>query len=135
MSEATNRAINPWTWGDRVAVSQAIETTGGQRILHCSGQTSLAADGAVLHAGDMDAQTRQALDNVEVVLTAAEMTLTDVVRLNYYTTDVNAFREAMHDVIVDRLRAAGCAPACTLLGVQQLARPELLIEIEATAIA
>lgn len=83
----------------------------------------------------MAAQTRQALDNVEAVLRAADMTLTDVVRLNYCTTDVSAFREAMHHVVVDRLKAAACAPACTLLGVQQLANPALLIEIEATAIA
>jgi enamine deaminase RidA (YjgF/YER057c/UK114 family) len=56
-----------------------------------------------------------------------------VVRLNYYTTDVDRFFEA-HDALVGRLAEAGCQPSSTLLGVTRLAFPELLVEIEATAV-
>ena len=54
-------------------------------------------------------------------------------RLNYYTTDGDRFLES-YDVIVTRLQAAGCRPASTLLGVARLAFPDLLVEIEATAV-
>ena len=56
----------------------------------------------------------------------------DVVRLNYYVTDIAAFHTAAPKVGV-RLRAADCKPASTLLGVAGLAMPELMIELEATA--
>lgn len=61
------------------------------------------------------------------------MKLANVVRLNYYTTDVDRFF-AEHDALTKRLEAAACRPASTLLGVQRLAFPELLVEIEATAV-
>ena len=60
-------------------------------------------------------------------------TLGDVVRLNYYTTDVDGLL-GVWNVIGERLGEAGCRPASTLLGVARLAFPELLIEIEATAL-
>jgi enamine deaminase RidA (YjgF/YER057c/UK114 family) len=82
----------------------------------------------------MRAQIDQALDNVETVLKAAGFTLADVVRLNYYTTDVDRFMEVA-EVGGRRLAEAGCRPASTLLGVTRLAYPELLIEIEVTAVA
>ena len=57
--------------------------------------------------------------------------MSDVVRLNYYTTDVDSF--AAYEVL-SRLQEAGIQPSSTLLGVSRLAFPELLIEIEATAV-
>ncbi len=74
-----------------------------------------------------------ALDNLEEVLHAADSQLADVVRLTYYTTDVPALFDAW-DLITERLAANDPRPASTLLGVQALAFPELLIEIEATAV-
>ena len=56
-----------------------------------------------------------------------------MVRLNAYTTDVDAFLQAA-DVWGEHLAAAGCRPASTLLGVTRLACPALLIELEASAI-
>jgi enamine deaminase RidA (YjgF/YER057c/UK114 family) len=60
--------------------------------------------------------------------------LSDVVRLNYYTTDVEGFIAA-GETLGRLLAAGGCRPASTLLGVARLAYPESLIEIEATAVA
>ncbi len=87
-----------------------------------------------MHTGDMRAQMALALDNLEAVLREAGLTLADVVRLNYYTTDVDALFGA-YDSVMERLAGAGCRPASTLLGVARLAFPELLVEIEATAVA
>ena len=127
------RKINPWNWQNQYAFSQAIEVSGANRILYCAGQTSVDAEGRPVHVGDMRKQIELALQNLETVLEAAGLTLSDVVRLNYYTTNVDSFFEA-YDAATSRLARANCQPASTLLGVARLAFPELLIEIEATAV-
>ena len=82
----------------------------------------------------MVAQVRQSLENLEVVLRESGCGLADVVRLDYYTTDMDSFFPAMMEVLVPRLSSAGCRPASTLLGVSRLALPPLLVEIVATAV-
>jgi enamine deaminase RidA (YjgF/YER057c/UK114 family) len=126
------RAINPWKWQDAYGFSQALEVTGAQRWLVCSGQTSVDAEGNPLHAGDMAAQLQQAFDNLEAVLKGAGLTLADVVRLNYYTTDVAAYLQASGEV-ARRFATGAPPPAGTLLGVAALFHPDILIELEATA--
>ena len=128
------RVINPWTWQDQYGFAQAIEVAGSERALFCAGQTSSDADGNPVHAGDMRAQLGQALDNLETVLREAGFELSHVVRLNTYTTDVDAFLEASEGTAA-RLAEAGCRPSATLLGVARLAFPEFLVELEATAVA
>jgi enamine deaminase RidA (YjgF/YER057c/UK114 family) len=128
------RIVNPWTWQDQFGFAQALELSGAQRMLVCAGQASVDAEGRPAHPGDIRAQVAQAFDNLETVLSQAGFSLADVVRLNYYTTDVDRLLEA-YDVVGSRLAAVGCRPASTLLGVTRLAFPELLIEIEATAVA
>ena len=128
------RVINPWTWQDQFGFVQGNELHGIQRVLICSGQTSVDADGGPLHAGDMRAQLMQALDNLETVLQAAGFTLADVMRLNIYTTDVDGLLEVF-DVVARRMGDAGSRHASTLLGVTRLAFPENMVEIEATAVA
>ena len=128
------RTVNPWTWQDNLGFSQAIEVSGAQRIIFCAGQTSMDDEGTPLHVGEMRGQIIQAMDNLEKVLGESGARLSDVVRLNYYTTDVDRFFEA-YDAVLSRLAEAGCQPASTLLGVASLAFPELLVEIEATAVA
>jgi enamine deaminase RidA (YjgF/YER057c/UK114 family) len=126
--------VNPWAWSLGFAFNQAELVEGARRILVCSGQTATDADGSPRHPGDMAAQLALALDNLEAVLAAAGMGLGDVVRLQVYTTDVDRLLER-YQVVVDRLEAAGVRPASTLLGVARLAAPELLVELEATAMA
>jgi enamine deaminase RidA (YjgF/YER057c/UK114 family) len=127
------RAINPGQWQDQFDFSQAIEVKGAQRVVYCAGQVSVDADGATVHPGDMTAQFHKALDNLEIVLGQAGLVLSDLVRLNYYVTDVPAFLEAVPGV-GERLKAAHCKPSSTLLGVSRLAQPDWMIEIEAAAV-
>jgi enamine deaminase RidA (YjgF/YER057c/UK114 family) len=129
------RNVNPWTWQDHFGFSQAVDVSGAERVLYCAGQTSSDADGSTLHAGDMGAQAAQALDNLETVLRGAGMSLANVVRLNSYVTDVELFFAEGAQVVAERTAAAGIQPAATLLGVSRLAFPDLLIELEATAVA
>jgi enamine deaminase RidA (YjgF/YER057c/UK114 family) len=126
------RAINPWKWQDNFGFVQANEVTGVQRTLICSGQTSVDENGAPLHPGDMVAQMNKALDNLEAVLKEAGMEKNNIVKINVYTTDVNAFMAASPQTLP---RLSGVKFASTLLGVARLAFPELMVEIEATAVA
>ncbi len=125
-------AINPWKWQDALGFVQAFELGGAKKTLVCSGQTSVDGNGKPLHAGDMAAQLTQAIANLETVLKAGGMDLSDVVRLNYYTTDVDAFMAAA-PIALPRLVQANCVPASTLLGVARLFHPDIMVEIEATA--
>ena len=77
---------------------------------------------------------RRALDNLETVLSESGFKMSDVVRLNIYTTDLDLFWGAAEGA-GRRLGESGCRPASTWLGIQGLAFPELLVEIEATAVA
>lgn len=128
------RAINPWGWQAQFGFSQAIEVRDANKTLYCAGQTSVDSDGAPIHSGSMNEQLAQAMENLQTVLEQAGFTLGHIVRLNVYTTDVDKTFESYGE-IVGRLSAAGCQPAMTVLGVARLAFPELLVEIEATAVA
>jgi enamine deaminase RidA (YjgF/YER057c/UK114 family) len=127
----TYEMINPWTWQDQFGFSQAVATPTPSRWLFLAGQGPSADDGSVVSPGDMGAQLTQALDNLETVLTQAGSDLSNVVRLNYYTTDVDALL-GVWPLITQRL--ADNRPSSTLLGVARLAFPDMLIEIEATAV-
>lgn len=100
------RIVNPWTWQDQLGYVQANEISGMERVLVCAGQTSVDADGQPLHEGDMGAQVGQALDNLEAVLTEAGFALADVVRMNYFVTDVDACLQAARSTVQGSARAA-----------------------------
>src|SRR5262245_65925481 len=90
------KITNPWTWQDRAGFSQAIEITGAQKVLYCAGQASISDDGKALHTENMEAQILQCLDNLETVLKSAGYSLSNVVRLNYYNTNVDYFLTSNH---------------------------------------
>lgn len=127
-------AVNPWTWQDKLDFSHGIDVQGARRVFFCAGQTSVDPNGRALHPGDMAAQLEQAFDNLETVLSRAGLGMRNVVRLNYYVTDMDAFAAA-RGVVAARLAPLEAKPAGILLGVSRLAHPDLLVEIEATAAA
>ncbi len=128
------REINPTPWLQGFNLNHGIEVTGAQRTLYLSGQTSTAADGSPLHAGDLVAQFTLAWANLKDALVAADMAPSNIVRLNIYTTDVDAFMAAAEQLI-PIFAPDGCKPVSTLLQVVRLFEPELMIELEATAVA
>ena len=127
------REINPTPWLQGFNINHGIEVTGGQRVLYLSGQTSNAADGSSMHDGDLVAQFKLAWSNVKDALAMAEMGPSNIVRLNMYTTDVDAFMKAAGELI-PIFAADGCKPVSTLLGVVRLFEPSAMIELEATAV-
>jgi enamine deaminase RidA (YjgF/YER057c/UK114 family) len=124
------KPINPWLWSTKLGFDQAELIEGHQRLLVCSGQDAVDADGNPRHPGDMAAQLEFALDNLEAVVGAAEMTLANIVRLNAYTTDVDELFK-LFPRVTDRF--GNSRYATSVLGVAQLPA-QLLVMLEATAV-
>jgi reactive intermediate/imine deaminase len=96
-----------------------------------SGQAAIDEHGNVVGAGDFDAQAEQVFKNLKRVLEAAGSSLERVVKVNIYLTDMSHFPKIVE------LRGRYFRrpwPADTIVGVTALALPELMIEIEATAL-
>jgi enamine deaminase RidA (YjgF/YER057c/UK114 family) len=123
--------INPWPWSLKLGFDQAQLIEGHRRQLVCSGQDAVDAEGNPQHPGDMAAQLELALDNLEAVLAAADMTLANVVRLNFYATDVGELLQHFPSV---NERFGNSRYATTVLGVAQLPAPQLMVMLEATAV-
>jgi enamine deaminase RidA (YjgF/YER057c/UK114 family) len=124
--------INPWPWSINLGFDQAELIEGHQRQLVCSGQDAVDSEGNPQHPGDMAAQLELALDNLEAVLAAADMTLANVVRLNVYTTDLDEYLRHFAR-LNGRFEKSGGRFATSLLGVTQLPA-QLLVMLEATAL-
>ena len=106
--------------------------TGRGRWVATAGQVPLDDAGQLVGARDLAAQARQVFANLDRALAVAGATFADVVKLNYYLTDITlppAVR-AVRDEYVDTARP----PASTAVQVPALAMPDLMIEIEAWAI-
>jgi enamine deaminase RidA (YjgF/YER057c/UK114 family) len=125
--------VNPWSWSLKLGFDQAQLIEGQQRQLVCSGQDAVDADGQPQHPGDMAAQLELAVDNLEAVLAAGEMTVANVVRLNVYTTDVDELFKHWGN-LQGRFGSSDGGFATSVLGVTRLAAPQLLVLLEATAV-
>jgi enamine deaminase RidA (YjgF/YER057c/UK114 family) len=123
--------INPHPWTIALGFDQAQLIEGHQRLLVCSGQDAVDADGKPQHPGDMAAQLELALDNLQAIVAAAGMTLANIVRLNIYTTDVDELINQHFSRINDRFE--NNRYATTVLGVAHLPA-QFLVMIEATAV-
>jgi reactive intermediate/imine deaminase len=110
--------------------SHAVQAAG---LIFVSGQVALDGQGRVVGIGDMGAQARQAFRNLGAVLDAAGCSYADVVKLTYFVRDVDAVAaiRAARDEFVDMANP----PASTLVEVSRLFMADLLIEIEAVALA
>jgi DNA-binding CsgD family transcriptional regulator/enamine deaminase RidA (YjgF/YER057c/UK114 family) len=124
-------AINPHSWTTALGFDQAELIEGHQRLLVCSGQDAVDADGTPQHPGDMAAQVELALDHLEAIVAAAEMTLANIVRLNIYTTDVDELIGQHFPRITERFGSSRYATS--IVGVAHLPA-QFLVMLEATAV-
>jgi enamine deaminase RidA (YjgF/YER057c/UK114 family) len=111
----------------------AHAVTASGRLAFIAGQVAVDADGALVGAGDLAAQTRQVLTNMQRVLGALGADWADVVRLTWYMLDagqVQTIRD-IRDEFLQPVLDGRPNPASTLLQVAGLARPELLVEVDA----
>jgi 2-iminobutanoate/2-iminopropanoate deaminase len=107
-----------------------IRVDAPKSLIFLSGQLSRDADGKLVGPGDMAEQTRQAIRNMETVLKTAGGTLEDIVSIVVYTTDIREFKQ----IVQSRMEFFKTnLPTSTIVEVNHLADPGLLIEFQAIA--
>ena len=110
--------------------AHGVETKAGARVLHISGQIGESPEGHLPE--DFKGQCRQAITNLESVLNAADMTLSDIVKMSFFLVR----REDMNDLVaVRKERLDGVRPAITTIFVAGLVSANWLVEVEAVACA
>jgi len=124
------RHINPAALSRPAGYTHVVEVAGG-RTLYVSGQIAVDQNGALVGKDDFEAQTRQVFENLKSALAASGATLDRIVKMTVFVTDasrIQTFREVRNRYITRE------PPASTFVQVARLARPELMIEIEAVAV-
>jgi enamine deaminase RidA (YjgF/YER057c/UK114 family) len=123
--------LNPATLATPNGYTHIVAATG-RTTVYISGQVGLNAEGSVAGIGDPHQQIEQTFLNLSAALAAAGATFSDVVKLTTYLVDI------AHLPIIREVRSryllAEHPPASTLVAVTALARPELLVEVEAVAV-
>ncbi|MBD8062271.1 RidA family protein [Oceanitalea stevensii] len=113
-----------------------VAVATGTRHVHVAGQVGQDPDGVL--AEGLAGQTAQALRNVAVGLRAGGATFHDVVRLTVYVTDWEVERIADFmagvEAVAEEVGLSLPMPAASLIGVSTLYTPEILVEVEATAV-
>ena len=111
--------------------SHVVSLPATGRLVWTSGQVPIAADGTMAPAGDWEAQTRLAFQNVGQALAAGGATWPDVVKLTIFVVDIAGLPtiRAVRDEFVDVRRP----PTSSLVQVAGLFLPDVLIEVEALA--
>jgi enamine deaminase RidA (YjgF/YER057c/UK114 family) len=114
-----------------------VSVATGSRHVFIAGQVARDEEGRAVGAGDLSAQTEQAFKNVSIAIASVGGSFADIAKLNVYVVDWSP--EKMAALGEGAMRAAMTADVdplkpITLIGVHSLGEPDLLIEIEATAV-
>lgn len=110
--------------------THAVEISDGMRLLTVAGQVGVRLDGSL--AEGIEGQLRQTWANIAAILSAADMTLSDIVKITTIvvrTEDLKVHGKIRSEVLGSHRAAA------TGFCVTQLATPDMLCEIEVTAAA
>jgi 2-iminobutanoate/2-iminopropanoate deaminase len=126
-----SRYINPPSLVKPTGYTHVVISPDG-RTAYIAGQVAFDSTGKLVGPGDFRGQAEQVLRNLRRAVESVEGTLGDIVKTTTFITDLK------HVPVLRELRAKyldpGRPPANTLLVVSSLARPDLLIEIEAVAV-
>ena len=116
-------------WEPLAGYARAVQA--GEAV-YVSGTTGTDPSGKVLSPGDVRAQTAQAILNIENALKRLGLGLENVVRTRIFLTQMDRWEEVAN---AHKESFGEIHPATSLIGVTRLVDPEMLVEIEADAIA
>jgi enamine deaminase RidA (YjgF/YER057c/UK114 family) len=126
--------LNPKELSTPRFYTHAVTASGATKLVYVSGQVSWDASGNVVGKGDMRAQSEQVFRNVGHALAAAGAGWGDVVKMNGYMVGMHAERVGVYREVRQRFLKEGALPASTLVGVERLVDPDLLLEVEVVAV-
>jgi len=109
---------------------QGVVVNGG-RLIYLAGQVANNPDGSIAGMGDLRRQAEKVYENIGHVLRGAGAAPASAVKETTWVLDIEAWRQ--HGTPVRRAFYQRDFPASTLVGIQGLARPEFLVEIEVIA--
>jgi enamine deaminase RidA (YjgF/YER057c/UK114 family) len=114
-----------------------VAVAKGSTHVHVAGQVGQVGNEPVA-AGDLAAQVAQALRNTAVGLASAGASFSDVVRLTFYVTrwtpdQIEPFMAGVQ-AVADEIGLPTPMPPASLIGVEVLFEPDVLVEVEATAV-
>jgi len=118
-------------------VYRQLSIATGSRLVFLAGQVARDADGRRVGEGDLAAQVEQAYLNIGIALAEVGASFDDVAKLTVYVVDWTPDKMPLLGEGVARASAKmGVDPVkpITLLGVAALGEPDLLVEVEATAV-
>lgn len=101
--------------------------------LHVAGQVAYNAEGQIVGEGDFALQVRQVYTNIRTALNHCGANMTDLVKTTIFVRDLTAEKIAIIRSVRKDFLSEAALPASTLIGVQALAKPEIMLEIEAVA--
>jgi enamine deaminase RidA (YjgF/YER057c/UK114 family) len=125
--------VNPKDLNTPRFYTHAVSVEGAGKLVYVSGQVSWDASGNVVGKGDMRAQSEQVFKNVTAALKAAGAGWDDVIKMNGYMVGMDAERVGAYREVRQRFLKEGALPASTLVGVEALVHPDLLLEVEVVA--
>lgn len=128
MTNTVTTYVHGVSWEEAFGVSQGYSVNG---TIYISGQFSHDMQGAFIGEGDLEAQTRQSLDNLDRVLAGFGVTRSNIAEMEIFLTNPKEHFQPCVALFKDYV--GDHRPAATLVGVSGLAFPQQLIEIRAVA--
>ena len=133
MSKPARELFSPQSLSAPAGYSHIAKINKGA-LVYIAGQIAMDASGKLVGEGNFEAQVEQVFRNLKIAVEAAGGGVADIVKTNVYIVDsVNQAELPKFRAIRDRYLNAESPPASTLVYISRLARPGLLVEIEAVA--
>jgi len=117
-----------WAWTKKLNISAGVKVGN---MVHLSGNVAFDSEGNIVGEGDLYAQSKQIFENIEEALTSVGASMADVIKITTYLTNIASYAE------FGKARTEafpGGVPASTVVEAPALVKPELLVEVEATAV-